>query len=413
MFSSLFKNVYRHLSSRFTEEIVIPTHHRLYSAALKEAMHQGGERITTRILTSDKDGARGPEDAKVLSYLPDSGEYVLRPSKLGLFGKLQIKRPVEDATQLDSIDQQQPLIIKAWCMWSPRRAIDVFMRSVQKRADSEAKEHIKVYRNGVLGYWRLYNLVPARKLDSVAMDPGKRETIKNHVGDFLNDRDDYIRMGVPWRYGMLLYWPPGTGKSSLTVAVASEFGLPIYNITFSSKDLSDNLLDQLFSSVPERSVLLLEDVDTTGVPRRSYSDMFERTVTLSGVLNALDGVNASQGRVLIMTTNHRERLNEALMRDGRADDKIEMWYVTPEIAAQMFKHGFRNQSRMQGFDGEPRRFGRMATADRTSPVSLHNYPFRSKDMEEATDFERIRDLWKTGISARSTSSRVRAKHRTI
>jgi len=65
-------------------------------------------------------------------------------------------------------------------------------------------------------------------------------------------------------------------------------------------------------------------------------------VTLSGLLNALDGVSSREGRVLFLTTNHLERLDPALIRPGRVDRKIELAYATPDQARRLFLWYFRD-----------------------------------------------------------------------
>ena len=56
-------------------------------------------------------------------------------------------------------------------------------------------------------------------------------------------------------------------------------------------------------------------------------------MSLSGLLNALDGVASQEGRILIMTTNHIEKLDSALIRPGRIDLRLELNYADSELAA--------------------------------------------------------------------------------
>lgn len=142
------------------------------------------------------------------------------------------------------------------------------------------------------------------------------------------------------RLGYLFSGPPGTGKSSLAFALASNFGLPVYMINLSSPGFSDSDIESLFSTVPRHCIVLLEDVDATQplsrdltdakgsgeantVPtflpsldeddmppvlpgpraRRPGSSRRDNSVTLSGLLNAIDGVAASEGKSIF----HRSR----------------------------------------------------------------------------------------------------------
>lgn len=59
-------------------------------------------------------------------------------------------------------------------------------------------------------------------------------------------------------------------------------------------------------------------------------------VTLSDLLNVVDGVSSQEGQVLIMTTNHIEHLDEALIRPERADKKVHFKLADSKFSAQLF-----------------------------------------------------------------------------
>ncbi|KAI2791694.1 Mitochondrial chaperone BCS1 [Penicillium oxalicum] len=115
------------------------------------------------------------------------------------------------------------------------------------------------------------------------------------------------------------YVPRGTGKSSFSLSLAGEFELDIYTLQLSG--ISDSKLMKLFAELPPHCIVLLEDVDAAGMGRRDGADADQESnsgsrVTPSGLLNVLDGASSQEGRVLIMTTNHIEHLDEALIRPG-------------------------------------------------------------------------------------------------
>lgn len=93
--------------------------------------------------------------------------------------------------------------------------------------------------------------------------------------------------------------------------------------------MDDDGLNVLLNNAPLRSIILLEDIDAIFVDRTSMQQQQSmRTVTFSGLLNALDGVRSQEGRILMMTTNHREKLDPALLRPGRADVHVELNYAS-------------------------------------------------------------------------------------
>jgi mitochondrial chaperone BCS1 len=165
-----------------------------------------------------------------------------------------------------------------------------------------------------------------RDVSTVVMPSGQQNQIIEDVDFYLRPGTKlwYNQRGIPYRRGYLFEGPPGTGKTSLCIALAGRFKLKIYILNLNNT--SDDDLQSLMSSLPERCILLLEDIDTqkitnlrTAEPGNSATD---RRLTLSGLLNAIDGVIANEGRILIMTTNHRNKLDPALIRPGRVDMTI-------------------------------------------------------------------------------------------
>ena len=99
------------------------------------------------------------------------------------------------------------------------------------------------------------------------------------------------------------------------------------------------------NDAPPRSIILLEDVDGIFVQRESVNqdEEEERGVSFSGLLNALDGVRSQEGRILFMTTNHRERLDPALIRPGRCDLQIELKNANHSMVERLFLKFYPNQ----------------------------------------------------------------------
>ncbi|EAQ93655.1 hypothetical protein CHGG_01890 [Chaetomium globosum CBS 148.51] len=169
-----------------------------------------------------------------------------------------------------------------------------------------------------------------RPLGSVVLDEGVKEGLVADVKEFLKAQQWYTDRGVPYRRGYLLYGPPGTGKTSFIQALAGELDYSVAMINLSEMGMTDDLLAQLLTQLPEKSILLLEDVDAALANRRQrdpdgYSG---RTVTASGLLNALDGLAAGEDRIAFLTTNHIDRLDPALIRPGRVDMMVRIGEAT-------------------------------------------------------------------------------------
>ncbi|KAK4160951.1 putative mitochondrial chaperone protein [Cladorrhinum sp. PSN259] len=177
-----------------------------------------------------------------------------------------------------------------------------------------------------------------RPLGSVILDEGVKESIVADVKEFIESQQWYTERGVPYRRGYLLYGPPGTGKTSFIQALAGELDYSVAMVNLSERGVTDDLLAQLLTNLPERSILLLEDVDAAMINRRQrdpdgYSGS---TVTASGLLNALDGLSAGEDRIAFLTTNHIDQLDPALIRPGRVDMMLRIGEATRYQAAQMW-----------------------------------------------------------------------------
>lgn len=178
----------------------------------------------------------------------------------------------------------------------------------------------------------------SRSLDSVILTEGRAEAILQDAKNFFANAELYAARGIPWNRGYLLYGPPGNGKSSLATALATELSLRVYALTL-HPDMSPETLHSLLGSVPPRSLLLLEEVDTMCPNRELDKDSAEflrMKTLLATLLNGLDGLSASEGRLVLMTTNHPERLDPALVRPGRCDLRIEFPNATKYQAKALF-----------------------------------------------------------------------------
>ena len=215
--------------------------------------------------------------------------------------------------------------------------IDVF---TEAHALSQRAQEGKTPVYTVQGFrWDIFG-EPRRKrpLDSVILDRGVKETIVNDVKDFLGRQQWYVDRGIPYRRGYLLYGPPGSGKSSFIHALAGELDFGVAMINLSERGMTDDRLTQMLTKLPPRTLLLLEDADAAFLNRRQVdTDGYSgASVTFSGLLNALDGVAAGEERIAFLTTNHIDRLDEALIRPGRVDMTVRIGEATRYQAAEMW-----------------------------------------------------------------------------
>jgi chaperone BCS1 len=221
----------------------------------------------------------------------------------------------------------------------PLRKLIERIRSDYGKADPD---YLKVYAANGHDEWQKVARVRKRSLQSVILKESLIDDIVVDVRRFLAAETWYAERGVPWRRGYLLYGPPGTGKTSLIRALAGAFDRDLALLDIASDRLDDIKLATLMAEVPERCVIVLEDIDAAFNGRTSKDA--GKGITFSGLLNALDGILSQEGRVLFMTTNHPERLDPALVRPGRVDRKYELGLATGEQILQHYKLYFPEAS---------------------------------------------------------------------
>lgn len=184
--------------------------------------------------------------------------------------------------------------------------------------------------------WNAKEEVHPRTLDSVVLGGDVKDKITADLESFLGSEADYVKVGVPWRRGYLLSGPAGTGKTSLVRALASEYGMDLYYLPL--RDLyNDTSLLNIVAQIPTRAMLLFEDIDVYHKQTARQADEGGTGPTLSGLLNALDGVGSPHGLVVFMTTNKGKGkwLDAALGRPGRIDRRFQLGHLTDDQLARL------------------------------------------------------------------------------
>ncbi|CAL3973175.1 unnamed protein product [Diplocarpon coronariae] len=235
-------------------------------------------------------------------------------------------------------------------------------------------------RFGGRGSWVKIAERPCRPMKTVVLDEERKLDVLSDINEYLNPATArwYANRGIPYRRGYLFYGPPGTGKTSLTFALAGVFGLDIHVVSLLEPTLTEEELGMLFTNLPARCIVLLEDIDTAGLIRedqvkisgerekdygkgkgegdwnvvdltkalkqanRASEEEKKKGISLSGLLNIIDGVASHEGRVLVMTTNHPESLDKALIRPGRVDHQVAFGNATQPQIKELFERMYNN-----------------------------------------------------------------------
>lgn len=215
------------------------------------------------------------------------------------------------------------------------------------------------------GYWSELGQVVRRPASTLVAEDDRVDKLVADVRWFYGAREWYVARGVPWRRGYLLHGPPGTGKSSAIRAVASELELGLSILDLGRRSLTDDGLSEAVATAPGRSILVIEDIDAAFTERSAGET--PTGVSFSGLLNAIDGLAAQEGRALFMTTNHIERLDPALIRPGRADVHVELGLVGAGPAKALFLRFFPGEEALANA------FAARIGSERLSPAALQGW----------------------------------------
>ncbi len=208
-----------------------------------------------------------------------------------------------------------------------------------KTDDDSTRVHCNEYAS-----WSAATLVPRRPIESVILRDGLAQMLVNDAQAFFASKQWYRDRAIPWRRGYLLHGAPGCGKSSIAHALASHLGMNIAVLSLASV-AGDTPLRSLMQTMPPKCLLLMEDIDAAFAKREGKDS---EMVTFSGLLNALDGIAAAEGRILVMTTNHLDQIDPALRRPGRSDVEVEIEVADESQARRMFLRFFPEQSDLAG-----------------------------------------------------------------
>lgn len=201
-----------------------------------------------------------------------------------------------------------------------------------------------------------------RMIETIVLKNNKQMMIKEDISKFMNGSDFYQKTGTPYKRGYLFYGRPGTGKTSMIRAISNFTKRDVYYVNLNDIRSDDNLFDLMRNIPHNKAIVVFEDIDcATSVVKKRVSehpnpvvpkDAGDKQVivdvpckptdnksgiTLTGLFNVIDGVFDSYGRIMIMTTNHPEVLDEGLYRPGRIDVKVEFGNCDRQQIAQLYK----------------------------------------------------------------------------
>lgn len=194
-----------------------------------------------------------------------------------------------------------------------REPLEQLINHAVDMANEEHRDKNVTYVNDANGWWARVRLSPLRSSKSLFLRQGLFSEMLEDATRFLTGPERYYDRGLPYRRGYLLHGPAGNGKSTIVQVLATELNLPIYMLSLTNPELTDTALAMALGRTPDRCLLVIEDFEKI--------DLDQTDVTVSGLLNAIDGPLASEGRLLVMTANEPESISKYFLRPGRVDRK--------------------------------------------------------------------------------------------
>ncbi len=281
-------------------------------------------RINSLLLRKhDDDDDDSMKEGLQFRLIPEYGTYYMKYRKrLMVIGHRKDSQP--------NVTRARPTHYMRLQIWfaSDRNIMLDIIREAKLAYEETQPFNVEYFRIDQYGDWK-EEAIPPRALKSVYHPNGLIPDLIGDVQTYLDSKNIYADLGIPYRRGYLLAGPPGTGKSTLILAVASHFKLPIYSVPLRGTEITAERVAQLLSNCRKPSLIAFEDVDCLKVATSRNSKSGE-ALTMADLLNVIDGIGASEDRVLFMTTNHPERLDGALTRAGRVDRKFYIDYARDE-----------------------------------------------------------------------------------
>lgn len=232
------------------------------------------------------------------------------------------KDKLENASNPLSLFFEQYEISGLWSKVAIKKLLDEAVKFSLSLESERTQPYVRVneYDN-----WSTDRQARLRDIEKIFIPYEQKNVIIEDLKSFVENKDFYRTRCLPYRRGYLLHGLPGTGKSSFVSALAKMFKKDLYILNLKACG-SDNTFIRLMSYLMPNSILLIEDIDSyfDGRKNESASDK----VNFSTFINVISGVNSKEDVILFITTNHKNKLDEAMLRSGRLDVHMEIGLPT-------------------------------------------------------------------------------------
>ncbi len=286
----------------------------------------------TAVTSFDRNIDQKKLDKAHTSFVPAPGTHYIKIQGMRCL-LFRERQQLEKSNMLEGLIRPYESFTISTAFWN-RKKINSILKAIKEESKQDINT-IEIY-TGSYDYLIEIGKAPKRKLTSIFLQDNLQDKVYKDIQTFLDNKAWYLKCGIPYKRGYLLHGPPGCGKTSLTLAIASELNRDICVLCLNSVQSDRNLLILCGAAAREGHIIVIEDIDCIFNGRDKAND--KDKVTFSGLLNAIDGVISNMGQIIFMTTNHKDKLDSALVRPGRVDCDVLLDYADETQINQMYKY---------------------------------------------------------------------------
>lgn len=245
-----------------------------------------------------------------LSIMPDTNEFLMYEKTPFLISCIREQGTTQLKIKIQMFGTNKSILDKLYSEFKTKSSDEVSVYTPDKHGSG----------------WRYVCPSPKRELDSVILNQEIMDDIVSRIDEWKISKEWYHERGLSYKLGLVFHGPPGTGKTSFIKSLASYLGYDLYILDLTNQ--TDSTLMSNISQTSKRSIIVMEDFDSisslnarneTLGDTETKKDQADAGVTLSGLLNSLDGIIPLDDRIVIMTTNVLTGVDDAVIRKGRID----------------------------------------------------------------------------------------------